>query len=337
MKKILAFVCLGLLVLGLALLGVLLWLNTAPAGNPSTVVFSIDDGDTVDAIARRLESNGTIRSALFLRAIARLEGTEGRFRKGHYNLPAGLGTFEVYQRLLQGQEKLVKVTIPEGATISRIAAIVEKAGICSAADFIAAANSREVLDSLGIKQENAEGYLFPETYYLAAQWPAENLVRHMVRQLHRELDTIAPDWKKLDSESLREKLIVASIVQGEYIKDEEAPLMASVFYNRLGINMALESCATVIYVITEKEGKKHPKRIFYEDLERNSPWNTYRHPGLPPTAISNPGRIALRAAFQPASTDYLFFVLKAPNAGQHTFSRSLAEHARASEIYFKQQ
>jgi UPF0755 protein len=128
---------------------------------------------------------------------------------------------------------------------------------------------------------------------------------------------------------------MASIVEREYRADDEAPLIASVFYNRLKRNIGLESCATLEYIITEIQQKAHPEYITLEDEKIDSPYNTYKWAGLPPGPISNPGRIALEAAFHPARTGYLYFVLRDQQAGRHFFSRDLSEHNQAKYLYLK--
>ena len=124
-------------------------------------------------------------------------------------------------------------------------------------------------------------------------------------------------------------------VEREYRADDEAPLIASVFYNRLKRNIGLESCATLEYIITEIQQEAHPEYITLEDEKIDSPYNTYRWAGLPPGPISNPGRIALEAAFHPARTGYLYFVLRDQQAGRHFFSRDLSEHNQAKYLYLK--
>ncbi|HOX92645.1 MAG TPA: endolytic transglycosylase MltG, partial [Spirochaetales bacterium] len=126
-----------------------------------------------------------------------------------------------------------------------------------------------------------------------------------------------------------------SIVEREYRLPEEAPRMASVFLNRLKIGMALQSCATVVYVITQRLGKPHPSRLFDRDLEIPDPFNTYRQPGLPPAPIANPGLVALSAVFRPESSRYLYFRLVDEASGRHYFSETLDEHIRAGSLSVK--
>jgi UPF0755 protein len=127
---------------------------------------------------------------------------------------------------------------------------------------------------------------------------------------------------------------LASIVEREYMDEREAPLIASVFLNRLDRGMRLESCATVVYVMTEIEGLEHPSRLFFSDLNRPSEFNTYVNSGLPPAPISGVGEVALSAAFNPADSDYLFFVLQGPDATEHTFSVTYDDHLSASQVYY---
>jgi UPF0755 protein len=136
-------------------------------------------------------------------------------------------------------------------------------------------------------------------------------------------------------EELNKRIIIASIVEREYRIPEEAAIMAGVFYNRLNIGMALQSCATVEYIITEIQGRRPPMVIYNRDLEIRDPYNTYLRPGLPPGPISAPGETALRAAFFPEETDYLFFRLVDLASGRHYFSRTLDDHIRAASLYVK--
>jgi UPF0755 protein len=145
-----------------------------------------------------------------------------------------------------------------------------------------------------------------------------------------------PRARKLPPRELHEKVILASIVEREYRLPEEAPLIASVFVNRLRYNIGLESCATLEYIITDLEDKPHPRYLSEEDKRIKSPYNTYMWAGLPPGPISNPGRVALAAALHPARTNFYYFVLKDAETGQHYFSDSLKQHNWAKYYYLKQ-
>lgn len=301
----------------------------------SAVSFSVEKGESVDSIASRLAADHLIRAAFALKLVTKLERTGGEFQAGHYRISPTLSTVRIHDILVSGAQVLARVTVPEGFTLRQVADRVQAAGITTAAQFTAAATDPSLLAKYGITGLSAEGFLFPDTYLFSEGYPAEQVVSYMIETFFRKLSSIYPDYKSLTEDQLRSKVILASIVEREYVSADEAPLIASVFYNRLDRNIRLESCATVAYVMTEQDGLPHPDRIFDRDLQRPSPYNTYLHRGLPPGAISNPGVTALKAAFFPAQTDYLYFVLKAAGATHHNFSRTLAEHDQQAVYYLK--
>jgi UPF0755 protein len=233
---------------------------------------------------------------------------------------------------------MVRITVPEGVTLSKTARILQDGGICTADEFLAAASDPEFLAEYDILAGSAEGYLFTDTYLFPKDYPARLAVKTMADNFFKHLEeireTLKPDVRESAAE-LHQKVILASIVEREYRVNDEAPVMAGVFYNRLERGMRLQSCATVEYIITEIEGKPHPTRIFFRDLEIQSPYNTYRVSGLPPGPISAPGQTALDAVYRPAATDYLYFRLADANAGRHTFSRTLEDHNNAVVFYTK--
>jgi UPF0755 protein len=157
----------------------------------------------------------------------------------------------------------------------------------------------------------------------------------MADTFFKRLENTGTDFLTLTPKELNDKVILASIVEREYRVDDEAPLMAGVFYNRLNIGMALQSCATLEYIITEIQGRPHPTAIYDRDIAIQDPYNTYNRRGLPPGPISAPGRVALNAVFHPAASDYLYFRLVNPAEGRHYFSKSFDEHIRAGVLYVK--
>jgi UPF0755 protein len=297
--------------------------------------FVVEKGESLSSIAGRLDDEGYIRSPAFLLAAARLRRTEGSFKAGWYRVPPGSTTIAVHDLLVSGSQSLVKLTIPEGWTISRVAALVEERGIAPTADFEAAARSRALAADLAVPAATLEGFLYPDTYFVPAPFPAETLVSMMVETFFERLEKVEPGWRRLGGEGLLEKVILASIVEREYQLTEEAPLIASVFVNRMRLGIGLESCATIAYIITEIQHLPHPEYITLEDKGIDSPYNTYKWAALPPGPIANPGRVALDAAFHPARTDYLYFVLRDEEAGKHYFSRDLDTHNKAKKLYLK--
>jgi UPF0755 protein len=326
-------VALGVVVL---LAAAFLFLDSSPLRtNTADRLFSIEKGETLAQISRRLHEQGFIRFPPLLDVLGRLKGTQSDFKAGYYRIPGGASTLAVHDLLVQGAQSIGKITIPEGWTTGKIARHLEAEGICPAADFLAATRSPSLLAEFGVQGKSLEGYLFPDTYFVPRPFPAATFVELMAGTFFDNLGKVAPAWKGMGQGTVADTVIMASIVEREYRVDEEAPLIASVFYNRLRRNMGLESCATLEYIITEIQQKAHPEYITIDDEKINSPYNTYKWAGLPPGPISNPGRTALDAAFHPARTDYLYFVLRDANAGRHFFSRDLNAHNQAKYLYLK--
>ena len=314
----------------------LAFLNSSPLRRPAgDRLFSIRPGESLSRISERLQDEGFIRFAPLLDAVGRIRGTQGDFKAGYYRIPAGASTLSIHWLLVEGAQTLEKLTIPEGWTSTKIARHLEAEGVCSEADFLQAVKSPALISKFGVPGKSLEGYLFPDTYYVPRPFPADAMAELMVKTFFDSVSWIYPGWREMHQDKLRDTLILASIVEREYRMPDEAPLIASVFYNRLKLNMGLESCATLEYIITEIQQKAHPEYITTEDEKLNSPYNTYKWAGLPPGPISNPGRTALEAAFRPAQTDYLYFVLRDADAGRHYFSRDLSEHNQAKYLYLK--
>jgi len=296
------------------------------------LVLEVKSGETAYSVGRRLENAGVIRSRYFWNLLFRL-GNE-YLKTGTYRIELPASQIQIRSILVSGEQLLVKVTIPEGVTLKKTAQILEEEGICTAEDFLAAAASREILDAYHVPGTTMEGYLFPDTYLFPLSYPVQKVVSAMADNFFRRIREIVSEASSMTADELNVRVIIASIVEREYYIPEEAALMAGVFYNRLRIGMALQSCATVEYVITEIQGRPHPEVLYNKDLEIRDPYNTYIRPGLPPGPISAPGETALKAAFHPAQSDYLYFRL-INNEGRHYFSRTLDDHIRAGALYLK--
>ncbi len=318
--------------------GMFLYFNAPPREktlSAGDMLVTVTPGENVKEIAGELEKVHLLRSSQALVFYAKLMGTGGSFKAGVYRLRAGETMKTLHDTLIAGVQQLYPVTIPEGWTVKRIGQLLEKKHITSAQEFYKAVRNRNLLKEYSIPSDTAEGYLYPDTYMLQHDFPAEKIVRFFIDSFFKKLREIYPSYKKLTPRELYEKVIIASIVEREYRIPKEAPLIAGVFYNRLKDNMSLGSCATIAYIITDVEGKKHPSIITYDDLEIDSPFNTYRHKGLPPKPISNPSEVALRAALYPAHTNYLFFVLENPVTGKHKFTSTYQDHLNAKNLYIK--
>ena len=299
----------------------LLWHLGRPTGGPPVAV-TIDAGMSARAIGVRLEAFGLVRSALFFEAAARYRGLASRLEAGRYRLDGSRSLNQLLDDLLDAPLEMVRVTIPEGLTRRQTAGRLRAAGLADSARFVAATESPELIAELGVEAGTLEGYLFPETYFLPPDVTEEEIARHMVAEFFRVLDdSLAVRLPELGL-SLHQAVTLASIVEGEAMVADERPVIAAIFHRRLGLNRRLESCATVEFALgVQKE------RLTNEDLQVVSPYNTYRHSGLPPGPICNPGRASLHAALHPPQTDYFFFVARGD--GTHEFSRTNREHEAA--------
>ncbi|MDR2136367.1 MAG: endolytic transglycosylase MltG [Treponema sp.] len=342
--RILSFLvglCLCLLVAGL---GLLVYFNAPPRvpvreeadgglrkAEDGSVLIEVRKGESGFSVGRRLEEAGLIRSRYLWYALSRFG--KGQVKSGTFRLELPAAQLAIRKALVEGRQMLEKVVFPEGGTLKKTARILEEAGICAAEDLIRAAADPEILNSYAVPGPDMEGYLFPDTYLFPKDYPAELVVRSMADNFFAKLREAAIPGR---GEELHATVILASIVEREYRVGDEAPLMAGVFLNRLRIGMALQSCATVEYVITEIQGKPHPAVIYTRDTEIQNPYNTYIRAGLPPGPICSPGALALDAAFRPQDSDYLYFRLADPAAGRHYFSRTFDDHIRAGVLYTKQ-
>ena len=296
-------------------------------------LIDIRRGESSQSVGLRLERTGLIKNRYFWNIICRLD--KSFIKTGTYKITMPASQIAIYRILISGHEVLYKVTIPEGVTLSKTARLIEEAGICSLEDFLSAAGDKSIIGKYQIPNETMEGYLFPDTYLFPSEYPAERIVTTMADNLFSNLQKINPSILEMNPKELNEKIILASIIEREYRVEKEAPIMAGVFYNRLRINMALQSCATVEYIITEIQNRPHPSVLLFSDIEINHPYNTYIKPGLPPGPISAPGITALRAAFYPENTNYLYFRLEDAASGRHYFSRTYDEHIKAGQLITK--
>jgi UPF0755 protein len=314
-------------VLGCAAVGGALgWSLRRPSDTPKQVVFEVPRGATLEGIARELEDEGLIRSQLGFRILARISGRAGGLRAGEYALSPTLAADQVLDRLTRGTVMTHRVALPEGLTLREIAARFEEAGLVSADEFIAVTTDPTLPVLLGVDGTTLEGYLFPETYELAKGLAAREIARLMVEQFQRVWRRIEP-LASAKALSMRDVVVLASIVEKETGAPGERPMVAAVFHNRLKRGMRLETDPSVIYGIPDFDGNL--RRVHLED--ESNPYNTYRISGLPPGPIANPGELALRAVVEPAKSDYLFFVAR--NDGTHKFSRTYREHVNAVNRY----
>jgi UPF0755 protein len=304
--------------------GVLYVLSRPYAGFYEPVILEIPRGSTTREIANRLAASGVIEfswqffAARALRPSAKLQAGEYRFTQ-----PASV--LDVYGRIARGDVFHHEVVIPEGFNMFDIAALLERQGLLPAADFLEAARDPSLIRDLAPQAITLEGYLFPDTYHIPSRTPARELCRILTRRFRVE-------WKKLQTDAgVHPTVTLASLVEKETGIPDERPLVASVYHNRLRIGMKLDCDPTTMYAAI-LEGR-YRGAIHLSDLASANPYNTYKHSGLPPGPIANPGAASLRAALNPAETKYLYFVAHPDNSGRHQFSKDLASHNAAANRY----
>ena len=287
-------------------------------------VVEIPQGSGSLAIGERLISAGVVRDMTTYRIALYMSGRARDLQAGEYRFERQMTPFEVIDKIARGDVVVITVTFPEGLSIADMARIYESQGLGKAADFTAAARDPDPIREIDPAATDLEGYLFPDTYPLSRRTDAAQLVRVMVA---RFLHAFPADLRQKAAErnlTIRQTVTLASIVEKETGRADERPTVAAVYANRLRIGMPLQCDPTVIYAL--QRARKYTGNLKREDLAFDSPYNTYRYPGLPPGPIASPGRAALEAAVNPAAVEYVYFVSR--NDGSHAFAKTLDEHNR---------
>lgn len=299
------------------LLAVGAWAALEYPQNPAKRI-TIDPGWSTARIAEHLEAEGLVRDAVYFRWRAAGQS----LKAGTYDIPANISVGELVALLAEGRtvRDWVTVTIPEGWTLEQMADRVAELGIADRAAFFQALAMAKppagVEEKLPPGNRRLEGYLYPDTYRLQKGDGANELIALM----RRRFDEVAKELA-IPPQRLHEVVTIASMVEREAKRPEERRRIAGVIYNRLKKGMKLQIDATVQYALG-----KHKERLLYEDLKVDSPYNTYRYPGLPPGPIAAPGRGALEAALHPERHDFYYYVAR-PD-GSHVFSKTYEEHLR---------
>lgn len=272
-------------------------------------IILLKPGSSVSAIAEKLEGAGAVRYPLLFVAAVRVRGAQRALKAGEYEIPAEASVLEIIDLLIEGKSILHYVTAVEGQTTAQILRLID---------------ANEVLTG-DISLMPDEGSLLPETYAFTRGETRDGMIRIMMKAQQQVLDEL---WANraidLPFNTRKDAIILASIVEKETAIEGERPRIAAVFINRLKKRMRLESDPTVIYGLTAGEPLGRGLRV--SELRKETPYNTYIVPGLPPTPIANPGRAAIEAVLDPAETDDIFFV--ADGSGGHAFASNLSEHNR---------
>jgi UPF0755 protein len=285
---------------------------------------SIPQGAAFRTAADSLHAHGFVSAPWLFRVYARITGRDRQIRAGTYVLQHGLSWTQLVNALRKGQGIERRVTIPEGWSLAQIVPeLATELGVPE--DSVrAAVRDTALRGELGITTPTLEGYLFPDTYIFSYGTQARAAVNELVRHFEQ---VWKPEWNDRLRQlgmSRNEIVTLASIIEKEARLPEERPVISAVYHNRLRIGMPLQADPTVQYALGE-----HRERVLYRDLEVESPYNTYRHTGLPPGPIASPGKASIEAALYPASVPYLYFV--ADSDGHHEFRTTFKEHREAKE------
>jgi UPF0755 protein len=299
------------------------WAVYTPVTPPGNQLVLLHSGYSTRRIGAELKKAGVIHSVFAFRLWHALHPKHS-LKAGEYLFDRAASIPQVYDRITRGDIYFHVVTIPEGYTMFDIAKAMEDAGLGSAADFVKVAQTRtDLIADVAPEAKSLEGYLFPNTYEFTRTQSLEEMAATMVHQFRQVAQQMG-----LNSDVQR-TVTMASIVEKESAVPEERPVVAGVYYNRLARRMALDADPSVIYALLLAGA--YTGSLHHADLAVNSPYNTYRFPGLPPGPIGNPGQSALQAALHPASTPFLYFV--SDGNGHHRFARSLDEHNRNVAAY----
>jgi UPF0755 protein len=299
----------------------------SPAGfDQAEEIFIVERGSGLRSVATQLEQRKLIKSKDLFILWALVKGGSRNIKAGEYSFNRSMAPVQIYTILTSGAVKTHPLTVPEGLTVQTIAGLFATKGLVDKEEFLGLAMDKGFAASHDIDGPSTEGYLFPDTYVLSKGMGARQILDLMINRFWQVFNSLV-QGRDLPT-SIREIVTLASIVEKETGLAEERPVIASVFLNRLKKRMRLESDPTVIYDLKDFDGNLTKK-----DLQAPSPYNTYRHLGLPPGPIANPGRASLEAVLNPAQTSYLYFVSK--NDGTHFFSSTLEEHNRAVVRYQK--
>jgi len=294
------------------------------------VEVEIREGENLTQIAETLEEKGVIDNAFIFRLYVQQQGKEKNLLPGKYFLLTGSEYEDVLDVIVAGEKIVIyKLVIPEGYTVSQVKEkILQDIPFIEEEELEKAMDIGNYINSYGFIFEdltNLEGFLFPKTYDVLVDYSPQDIIEMLLAQY--QIETQALDWSYADKKGYTryDILKISSLIEREAYIPDERPLISAVIHNRLDIGMALQIDATVRYALGKWDGI-----VTFDDLEVDSPYNTYKYAGLPPTPICNPGIAAIKAALAPADEDFLYYVVIDEDTHEHKFSNSYEEHVEAS-------
>ena len=306
------------------------FMHSGASDESNEVIFEVAPGQGMNFVAQMLSEKGLVKNGWLFAQYARITGESPKLKRGEYSLNTNMNPDQILAVITSGKSIFRNLTFAEGLNIFDVAEILEKAGYGTAAENIELMLNKDFIKTLlGEDQPSLEGYLFPETYQVTKFDTVKDILTQMVGRflvVWKDYENLA----KLSGWTRHQTVIFASLVEKETGAKSDRPLVSSVFHNRLKKNMRLQTDPTVLYGVAMTQ-RKMPNNITKSDLLTPTPYNTYTNYGLPPTAISNPGKEAFEATFRPAQTEFLYFVSK--NDGTTQFSESLNQHNNAVQTY----
>lgn len=298
----------------------------APSPTGPVERFLVPPGASLAQVEDSLAAHGLLGWRPWFRVVAKVGRFERRLKPGIYEFAPGTSALAILRDIRDGRFLRIKFTVPEGVTASDVAVLLASRFPVPRDSVLAAITDSALLREYDIPAPSAEGYLAPETYTVAAHSTGRDVVKVLLDQFHAGWD---PAWDSVLAArhlTRHQAVTLASIVEGEARVDDERPVIAAVYLNRLRIGMPLQADPTVQYALQLETGARKT-RLLFADYRIRSPYNTYLVAGLPPGPVGNPGRKSLEAVARPAEAPFLYFV--ASGDGRHTFSRTYGEHLRA--------
>ncbi len=303
--------------------------NYYPQTTNSEIV--IRNGEVFKSTIKKLYRRKIIPSKSNFYFLAKLLNAERNIKAGYYKIPNGLSYFELLRFLINGQpEPSILITIPEGIWQHDVAKLFKRELNLNVEKFLQLSKNKSFIKSLGLNVRNLEGYLLPDTYYFKLKNSERNVIKKLVNETLSFFNSERRKQIKKMGLTIHQVLTLASIVDGETNNPNEFKKIAGVYLNRLKRGMKLQADPTIQYLIRNR--KKHNK-IYFKDLEKDSPYNTYLYKGLPPSPINNPGKEAILSVIYPEKNNFLYFV--ADGNGNHKFSKTYSEHLKNVRAYRK--
>jgi UPF0755 protein len=326
-NRLLFFCAIGLILAALA--GGAFWYGeqmkpVAPADAKQQTI-NVKSGMTTGAIADVLFDKGLIRNRTAFLLAARQAGLDKSLQAGEYAFSRSMNVGQIIEIMAKGITVYSEFTIPEGFTVEQIAGLLEEKGLARKERFLALAKTYSPFDKTDRPdvKYRAEGFLFPDTYRIGRGASEEMILQTMSQEFAKKFTPELQAKAQAIGLSTYEVIVLASLIEREVQLAKERPMVARVFLNRIKIEMPLQSCATIQYILGYAK-----EELTIADTQLPSPYNTYLHQGMPPGPVANPGLSSIQAALNPAEGDWLYFVVDGKTGG-HRFSRSLAEHEAA--------